>query len=76
MYMLSYKERISRLINTDYIVEIENGEIHEILSVTRIKDSIHAYTGYRFFKDTDIMTLQEYSNSSLLMEQIQKSIKS
>lgn len=68
--MLSYQERIDRILNTSHIVDINNSTVHRVEDITRVGSIIFINIGGINYQDTEVMTLKEWSDSLMGLEQI------
>lgn len=57
------QRRINRLADERHAVHIETSEVYFIKDLQIINDEVWVVTPTRVFKDTDILTLQEYASA-------------
>jgi hypothetical protein len=63
--ILSYQERIDRILNTNHIVLIDDWSIHRVESVYPLGNIIFIDTGGVKYQDTEVMTLKEAGKGSM-----------
>ena len=68
--MLSEQERTERILNTTHIVDISDSKVYRVDGITKVGSIIFIDTGGVHYQDTEVMTLKEWSDSTLLLEQI------
>lgn len=63
--ILSYQERIDRILNTNHIVLIDDWSIHRVEGVYSLGNVIFIDTGGVKYQDTEVMTLEEAGKGSM-----------
>lgn len=63
--ILSYQERIDRILNTNHIVLIDDWSIHRVEGVYPLGTVIFIDTGGVKYQDTEVMTLEEAGKASM-----------
>lgn len=73
--MLSYEERIDRILDASHIVRIEDSTIHVVDSVERLGSVIFVNTGTGLlFQDLDVFTLQEACDAERFLRNIKQEL--
>jgi len=63
--ILSYQERIDRILNTDHIVLIADWSVHRVEGIYPLGSVIFIDTGGIKYQDTEVMTLEEAGKGSM-----------
>lgn len=73
--LLSYQERIKRVLNTTHVISIENFKMFRVKSVQHVDDIIFVNVGDIHFQDTEVMTLHEVNLAENALESIKKTLQ-
>lgn len=68
--LLSYQERIERVMDSTHITLIEDFKVYKVDSVLVIGDMVYANVNDVHFQDTEFMTIQESSSASIALTKI------
>jgi hypothetical protein len=66
------QNRINRLADERHAVLIETSEVYFIQDLQIVNDDVYVVTPTRIFKDTDILTLQEYASAQSALRTLTK----
>lgn len=73
--MLSFQERKERILNTKYIVLIEDSTVYLVDSVEQVGDIVFVNVGRGLlFQDTVLFTLEEAGKATQLILNIKKKL--
>lgn len=73
--MLSFQERKERILNTKYIVLIEDSTVYLVDSVEQVGDIVFVNVGRGLlFQDTMLFTLEEAGKATQLILNIKKKL--